>query len=628
MRHETSSPQPATERGQDLIAPYGDRLVQSFKAGPEGQALLRQLESKPRLDLSEREFLDLEMLASGAYSPLNGFMDRETYLSVREYKSLPSGLPWGWPVTLSVKDELASNLKTGDEVGLYFCDLPVGLIEVGEIFLWEPSLEAFAVFDSENLEAPAIAERLDQEKTQLLGGKIKLIVDKAESGWSEDHLWPCVMRSFFEQQNWKRISSITGVSAWHRADEHVLRSVLDISDALMLQAVPERQESFSGLSPALMQEARQVILRNYFPRTRVLDNRLPRHIDCDPTRAILQLAIISQNYGCDRIFIDIQSDARWNTVNQQSLQNLLTRASRTGLHIEVEFIDPMFYCESCGAIANERSCPHGMSHRQGISNRALASAAQSGNVLPSHLVRPEISRVLFRRDLHQVDNARLKRSDNLFPHTPEISRSNREMVAGHKSGVLWMTGLSGSGKSTVAHRLERELLNSGHRVYVLDGDTLRTGLCADLGFSREARQENLRRAAEVAKVMREAGMLVIASFISPFRAERETLVDIVGDGFYEVYIEASLETCESRDPKGLYKRARAGVIPEFTGISSPYEPPEKPAIRVCTDNISVEDSTYFLMSAIADLGLLRMSRKDLPLRAQQSLTVNRNLRVQ
>jgi len=628
MRHETGSQYSAIERGQRLIAPYGGHLAQSFRAGSEGQALLRQLESKPRLDLSEREFLDLEMLASGAYSPLDGFMDRETYLSVRDHQNLPSGLPWGWPVTLSVTDEQASRLNPGDELGLYFCDLPVGLIEVGEIFQWEPKLEAFAVFDSENLDAPAIAERLDQKKTQLLGGKITLIVDKAESGWSEDHLWPSVTRSFFEQQNWMRVSSVTGVSAWHRVDEHILRSVLELSDALILQAVPERQESLSGLSPALLQEARQVVLRNYFPRTRVLDNRLPRHIDCDLSRAILQLAIISQNYGCDRIFIDIQSDVRWNTVNRQSVQSLLTKASATGLNIEVEFIDPMFYCEACGAIANERSCPHEMSHHQNISNKTLVSAARSGNALPLHLVRSEISRVLFRRDLHHVDAARLKRSGNLFPHAPEIGRANREIVAGHKSAVLWLTGLSGSGKSTVAHRLERELLMSGHRVYVLDGDTLRTGLCADLGFSREARQENLRRAAEVAKVMREAGMLVIASFISPFRAERETLVDIVGEGFHEVYIEASLEICEGRDPKGLYKRARAGAIPEFTGISSPYEPPENPAIRICTDNSSVEESAHTLMVAMADLGLLRVSRNDLPLRAQQSLTVNRNLRVQ
>ncbi len=628
MKYDAYLPQSAIDRRQELIAPYGGRLVQSFSAGPEGQALLMQLQMKPRLDLSEREFLDLEMLGSGAYSPLNGFMDRETYYSVRENQSLRSGLPWGWPVTLSVTDERASEIRVGDEVGLYFRDLPVGVIEVSDIFQWEPKLEAFAVFGSENLEAPAIAERLDQEKMQLLGGNITLIVDQAESGWSEDHLWPGVTRSFFEQQNWLRISSLTGVSAWHRADEHIMRSVLDFSDALMLQAVPGRRESVNGLSPALIQEARQAVLRNYFPRIRVLDNRLPRLIDCEPARTILQQAIISQNYGCDRLFVDARADNEWNVINRQSLLASFENLAEAGLKIDIEFIDPMFYCDACGTIAIERSCPHESAHHQIIGNKTLADAAQLGRTLPPQLVRPEISRVLFRREQHLVDTARLKRSNNVYPHAAEISRANREMVCGHKSAVLWMTGLSASGKSTIAHRLERELLMSGHGVFVLDGDTLRTGLCADLGFSREARQENLRRAAEVAKVMRAAGMLVIASFISPFRSERETLVDIIGDGFYEVYIEASLETCERRDPKGLYKRARAGVISEFTGISSPYEPPENPAIRICTDKTSVEDSARQLMLAMADLGLLRMSRKDLPLRAQQMITVNRNLHVQ
>ena len=628
MRYDASSPPSAIERRRGLIAPYGGRLVQSFSAGPEGQALLRQLECRPRLDLSEREFLDLEMLGNGAYSPLNGFMDRETYFSVRENQSLLSGLPWGWPVTLSVTDGRASEIRVGDEVGLYFHDLPVGVVEISDIFQWEPKFEAFAVFDSDSLEAPAIAERLDQEKTQLLGGKITLIVDKAESGWSEDHLWPGMTRGFFEQRNWFRISSITGVSAWHRADEHILRSVLDLSDALILQAVPGRRESVNGLSPALIQEARQAVLRNYFPRARVLDNRLPRHIDCESSRTILQQAIISQNYGCDRLFVDARADNKWNVINRQSLLAIFASAAEAGLKINIEFIDPLFYCDACSAIANERSCPHESAHRQSFGDTMFASAAQPGRALPPQLVRPEISRVLFRRERHGVDTARIERSNNIFPHAPEISRANREMVCGHKSAVLWMTGLSASGKSTIAHRLERELLMSGHRVFVLDGDTLRTGLCADLGFSREARQENLRRAAEVARVMREAGMLVIASFISPFRSERETLVNIVGDGFYEVYVEASLDTCERRDPKGLYERARAGVIPEFTGISSPYEPPENPAIRICTDETSVEASAHQLMLAMADLGLLRVSRKDLPLRAQQIITVNRNLHVQ
>jgi adenylyl-sulfate kinase len=555
-------------------------------------------------------------------------MNRETCHSVRERACLPSGLPWGWPVTLAVTDEQAAIIGAGDEVGLYYRDLPVGVIEVSELYQWEPKLEAYAVFGNENLEAPAITERLEQNKTQLIGGKITLIVDKAESGWSEDHLWPNVTRSFFEQENWLRISSISGVSAWHRADEHILRSVLDVSDALVLQAVPGQRVNSTGLSLQLMQEARQSVLRNYFPRTRALDNQLLRHIDCESSRAILQQAIVSQNYGCDRIFVDSCSDSKWNVVHQQNIRTMFSDASDAGLRIGLEFIDPMFYCESCQTIASEKSCPHESTHHQAINEKMLATAVKSGKALPPQLVRPEITRILFRNGSHHADPARLKRENNLFPHEPEVSRHSRETIAGHKSAVLWMTGLSGSGKSTIAHRLERELLYSGHRVFVLDGDTLRTGLCADLGFSREGRQENLRRAAEVAKVMREAGILVIASFISPFRSEREILVDIVGEGFHEIFVDASLDTCESRDPKGLYKRARAGVIPEFTGISSPYEPPENPAIRLCTDNATVEESVHKLMMAVADLGLLCVSRKDLPLQAQHSMIINRNLRVQ
>jgi len=136
MRDQRSSRHIELERRQGLIAPYGGRLVQSYRAGPEGQALLRQLELKPRLDISEREFLELELLGSGAYSPLSGFMDRETYHSVRDRQCLPSELPWGWPVTLAVTDEAAASIKPGDEVGLYFRDLPVGAIEVGELYQW------------------------------------------------------------------------------------------------------------------------------------------------------------------------------------------------------------------------------------------------------------------------------------------------------------------------------------------------------------------------------------------------------------------------------------------------------------------------------------------------------------
>jgi len=185
-----------------------------------------------------------------------------------------------------------------------------------------------------------------------------------------------------------------------------------------------------------------------------------------------------------------------------------------------------------------------------------------------------------------------------------------ESLAGHKAGVLWMTGLSGSGKSTIAHRIERELILSGHRVYVLDGDALRTGLNRDLGFGEEARRENLRRAAEVVKVMIDAGLIVIASFISPFAVERQMVREIVGGNFFEVYVEANIETCEERDPKGLYKRARAGVIPKFTGISSPYEAPEQPDLRLNTSNFTLDECVKQFRDFIEHAGLMRATRYD------------------
>ena len=152
----------------------------------------------------------------------------------------------------------------------------------------------------------------------------------------------------------------------------------------------------------------------------------------------------------------------------------------------------------------------------------------------------------------------------------------RSAVNGHRGGVLWLTGLSGAGKTTVAMALERRLFDQGWQVFTLDGDNLRHGLNGDLGFSAEHRAENIRRSAETARVLAETGVLVIATFISPLRAHRRMARDIVGWNFHEVFIDADLSTCEARDTKGLYAKARAGDIPEFTGVSAPYEVPLRP----------------------------------------------------
>ena len=175
-------------------------------------------------------------------------------------------------------------------------------------------------------------------------------------------------------------------------------------------------------------------------------------------------------------------------------------------------------------------------------------------------------------------------------HEPTINRKDREALNKQRSCILWFTGLSGAGKSTLAHALEDRLHGLGKRTYVLDGDNIRKGLCNDLGFSDEDRTENIRRIGEVAKLMIDAGIIVMTAFISPFRNDRQVARDLVKDGdFIEVFCDAPLDICEDRDVKGLYKKARAGEIPEFTGISSPYEEPLDPELKIDTARLSVDE---------------------------------------
>lgn len=177
------------------------------------------------------------------------------------------------------------------------------------------------------------------------------------------------------------------------------------------------------------------------------------------------------------------------------------------------------------------------------------------------------------------------------PITAAIRSSEREQRNGHSGRIVWLTGLSGAGKSTLAVALERRLFDEGWQVCVLDGDIVRIGLCGDLGFSAEDRTENIRRIGEVARLMAGAGLAVIVAFISPFRADRERVrAGMPAGRFTEVFVNAPLEICEQRDPKGLYAKARGGELTDFTGISSPYEPPESPEVIVPTDQLSVGES--------------------------------------
>ena len=177
-----------------------------------------------------------------------------------------------------------------------------------------------------------------------------------------------------------------------------------------------------------------------------------------------------------------------------------------------------------------------------------------------------------------------EKSSNVVWHNATVTRERRESQNGHRGGLFWFTGLSGAGKSTLAHSVEEKLHQQGFRTFVLDGDNVRHGLCADLGFSEDDRKENIRRVGHMSMLYVEAGIIVLTAFISPFRADRDNVRKIAGSDFHEIYCKCSLEVCEDRDVKGLYKRARAGEIPDFTGISSPYEEPEFADLVVDTES--------------------------------------------
>lgn len=196
-------------------------------------------------------------------------------------------------------------------------------------------------------------------------------------------------------------------------------------------------------------------------------------------------------------------------------------------------------------------------------------------------------------------------NENIVWHQYSVTKSMRQQSKGHKSCVLWFTGFSGSGKSTVAGALEAKLHELGKHTYLLDGDNVRHGLCGDLGFSDADRQENIRRVGESAKLMVDAGLIVLTAFISPFTKERDDVRALLEDGeFIEVYLTTPLSECEQRDPKGLYKKARAGEISDFTGIDSDYEPPVNPEISINTAELSVEQSVDTLLSYLKSKNII------------------------
>ncbi len=220
------------------------------------------------------------------------------------------------------------------------------------------------------------------------------------------------------------------------------------------------------------------------------------------------------------------------------------------------------------------------------------------NVIYGRNVGYKVEKISLGEDLEKISATEVRKSMNLTPVNHSVDAKERTKRFGHEGGIIWFTGLSSSGKSTLARALERKLFNKGYNVYMLDADNVREGLNSNLGFSDEDRNENIRRVGEVASLFAEAGFIVLSAFISPFRKDRKKAFNAHPKNFHEIYLSADLTTCENRDPKGLYKKARAGEIKQFTGIDSPYEVPRKPALIIDTKNLSINKSVDELFKYI------------------------------
>lgn len=235
--------------------------------------------------------------------------------------------------------------------------------------------------------------------------------------------------------------------------------------------------------------------------------------------------------------------------------------------------------------------------------------------LTSMVLRMKMNQRLLRnssdkRILPKYDNEQaLKMNEHIAYYRSVVTREKREKLNGHKSVVLWFTGLPCSGKSTIAHAVEEKLHQMGCRTFVLDGDNVRHGLCSDLGFSVEDRAENIRRVGEVVKLFIEAGIIVLTAFISPFKADRDRIRSLLKEGdFIEIYCKCPVEVCEQRDVKGYYRKARAGEIKDYTGISSPYEAPESPDLLLDTDKYNLDKCTKKVLSFLFKRGIMDLEK--------------------
>jgi len=377
---------------QESIPPHGGELVWLVAEGKEGEELLASSRSLPKLFLSLQESLDLEMIATGVYSPLQGFMDQKDYQSVLQNKRLTSGLPWTIPITLAASPSQASELKEGKEVLL--CSPsgnPLGCLLLEEKFPYDKRKEAREVFLTEDLQHPGVANLFDREEV-LLAGPVR-IFSRMASDFPSYRMDPRDTRALFIKKEWKRIVGFQTRNPVHRAHEYILKCTLEIADGIFLN--PLVGETKKDDIPAdLRMKSYAALLRNYFPADRVVLAVLPVSMRYAGPREAIFHAIIRKNFGCTHFIVGRDHAGVGNYYGPFDAQRIFDEFAAGEIGIQPLFFDNAFYCYRCQSMATTKTCPHGEGDHLNLTGTKVRSMLSSGEKPPAEFSRPEVVEVL------------------------------------------------------------------------------------------------------------------------------------------------------------------------------------------------------------------------------------------
>ena len=567
----------------ELIAPCGGELVNLLVTDQERDELVEHAGRLTSIQLTHRSLCDLELLSCGAFSPLDRFMGRADYHSVLEHMRLIGGALFPIPITLPVDESHA--LRTGQEIALR--DLKNNLIAVmaiEEIFEWDLQHEAARVCGTTDVRHPLVAEMHTWGK-RYISGPIKVLSRPKHFDFVELRRTPAEVRELLWTRGHANVVAFQTRNPMHRAHEELTKQAAErIGGCLLLHPVVGQTRA-GDVDHYTRVRVYKVLMEKYYDRRRTVLSLLPLAMRMAGPREALWHALIRRNYGANHFIVgrDHASPGIDSTgkpfYGPYDAQHLLQQfAGETGV-TPVPF-NELVYLPQERRYIEANKVPESAEVLSISGTRVRREYLEAGKTLPEWFTRSEVAAILAKA------------------YPPR-----------HQKGFcIWLSGLSGAGKTSIAEVLTEQLAEIGRQVTVLDGDVVRTHLSKGLGFSKEDRDTNILRIGYVAsEIVRHNGAVICAA-VSPYRAARNEVRNLVGPAnFIMVFVDTPLEICEQRDIKGMYGKARRGEIQGFTGIDDPYEVPLDPDLTVETINCSPEDNAAQVLNYLFSKGFLQLA---------------------